>query len=87
VWVGGDASGVISVKNLYQALIKPLDFHCEKAWILKLWKWPIQLKIKLFLWLAAFDKILTWDVLQSKGWVGPGCASSATTTLKMSIIF
>jgi hypothetical protein len=59
VWVGGDAFGVISVKNIYQALLKPLDFHSEKGWVLKLWKWPLQLKIKLFLWLVTFDKILT----------------------------
>jgi hypothetical protein len=29
------------------------------------------LKIKLFIWLAADDKILTWDNLLRRGWEGP----------------
>jgi hypothetical protein len=37
-----------------------------------LWNWQIQLKIKLFLWLATNHKVLTWDSLQKKGWEGPG---------------
>jgi hypothetical protein len=32
----------------------------------------IQLKLKLFLWLAANGKVLTWEALQKKGWEGPG---------------
>jgi hypothetical protein len=35
------------------------------------WSWHIALKIKLFLWLALENKILTWDTLLSKGWEGP----------------
>jgi hypothetical protein len=84
VWAGGDASGAISASNLYRALISPLNFICDKPWITKFWKWPIQLKIRLFAWLAVFDKILTWDVLQRRGWVGPGicklCNVNSKTT-------
>jgi hypothetical protein len=32
----------------------------------------IQLKIKLFIWLVIEEKILTWNMLQRKGWEGPG---------------
>jgi ribonuclease HI len=47
----------------------------------------IQLKIKLFIWMAAYDKILTWEALQRKGWEGPGvcklckCNSESTNHL------
>jgi hypothetical protein len=37
----------------------------------KLWKWDCPLKIKLFAWLVAENKILTWKNLQKRGWVGP----------------
>jgi hypothetical protein len=42
------------------------------GWRRAIWKWKIQLKIKLFIWLAVEGKILTWDTLQSRGWEGPG---------------
>ena len=41
------------------------------GWRQAIWKWDIQLKIKLFIWLAAKNKILTWDNLQQRGWEGP----------------
>jgi hypothetical protein len=62
------------------------DPHCKKylfgfiinsgfveirGWRQAVWKWDIQLKIKLFIWLAAENKILTWDNLQQRGWEGP----------------
>jgi hypothetical protein len=42
------------------------------GWRRKLWKWDCPLKIKLFTWLVAENKILTWKNLQKRGWVGPG---------------
>jgi len=40
-------------------------------WIHKLWKLQLPLKLKLFAWLVGKDKLLTWDALQRRGWVGP----------------
>jgi hypothetical protein len=62
LWARGDGLGDISVENLYRAVITPLNFTTEKMWITKIWRWQIQLKIKLFAWLVVFDKILTWEV-------------------------
>jgi len=42
-----------------------------KGWRQALWKWDLQLKIKLFIRLAAENKILTWENLQNRGWEGP----------------
>jgi hypothetical protein len=42
-----------------------------KGWKNKIWKWKVQLKKKLFIWMVVENKILTWQVLQGKGWQGP----------------
>jgi ribonuclease HI len=49
-----------------------MDYSCDSLWIQNLWKWPVPLKIKLFIWLSAKGKVLTWEVLRKKGWEGPG---------------
>jgi ribonuclease HI len=53
------------------ALISTQRFPRYGGWRYNIWKWDMQLKIKLFIWLAAENKILTWDILQQKGWEGP----------------
>jgi hypothetical protein len=72
LWAGGDASGKITVKNIYLALVSTLNYQPAPKWIQKIWSWDIQLKIKLFTWLTISRKILTWDGLQKRGWEGPG---------------
>jgi hypothetical protein len=42
------------------------------GWRKILWLWKCPLKIKLFVWLAAENKILTWENLQLRGHIGPG---------------
>jgi hypothetical protein len=71
MWTGGDTSGSLTVKNAYMALISTQRFPSYGGWRYNIWKWDLQLKIKLFIWLAAENKILTWDILQQKGWEGP----------------
>jgi hypothetical protein len=72
LWSGGDGSGVLSVKNCYDALISTFNFPVSQGWKASLWKRKVQLKIILFFWLAVENRLLTWDNLQSKGWIGPG---------------
>jgi len=75
IWTGGDSTGRMLVKNIYSTLISIYEWPQTKRWKFKLWKWEIQLKKKLFIWLASENKILTWQVLQGKGWQGPGQCS------------
>jgi len=63
LWAGGDTSGVLTIKNIYTDLLCLLDYCCDSVWIQKMWKWPLQLKIKLFIWLGAKEKVLTWEAL------------------------
>jgi len=72
MWIGGDNSSAPSVKNLYWGIISTKNLKKVELWQQSIWRWKIQLKIKLFIWLAAEGRILTWDSLQSRGWEGPG---------------
>jgi hypothetical protein len=64
--------GNISVQNFYRALISTQNLPSQTGWKLKFWKWNVQLKMKLFIWMVSENKILTWDMLRRKGWYGPG---------------
>jgi ribonuclease HI len=72
IWAGGDATGSTTVKNIYLALIQQLNYQEDLKWFQRMWNWPIPLKIKIFVWLSAKEKTLTWDMLQKRGWEGPG---------------
>jgi hypothetical protein len=72
IWIGGDSSGNLSAKNVYAALLSTQISPTITGWRNQMWKWNIQQKIKLFLWLAVNNKILTWNNLQLRGWKGPG---------------
>jgi hypothetical protein len=72
MWTGGDNSGFPTVKKFYWAILSTKNLRKFGGWRRSIWKWNIQLKIKLFIWLAVEGKILTWDTLQSRGWEGPG---------------
>jgi hypothetical protein len=70
-WAGGDGSGLISAKNLYCALQNRIYTVPCLPWTNKIWRLQLPLKLKLFSWLVGHDKLLTWDVLQRRGWEGP----------------
>jgi hypothetical protein len=40
-------------------------------WYSDLWRWQLPLKIKLFMWLLLEQKILTWESLYKRGFLGP----------------
>jgi hypothetical protein len=71
-WTGGDSSGQLTVKNVYNALSSKLWKNKIGGWRKKLWSWDCPQKIKLFAWLVIENKILTWKNLQKRGWMGPG---------------
>jgi hypothetical protein len=88
MWTRGDSSGFLTVKNAYMALLSTQRLPSFGGWRLKVWKWDIQLKIKLFIWLAMENKILTWDNLQQKGWEGPSrCQLCKKETENISHLF
>jgi hypothetical protein len=70
-WMGGDSSGLISVKNVYEATEKKKQNFVIGGWRKSLWYWDCSLKLNLFTWLVAENKILTWENLQHRGFNGP----------------
>jgi hypothetical protein len=75
IWTGGDHSGVLTVRNVYNALAREYWPNTVTGWRRTFWTWDIALKIKLFMWLALENKILTWDNLRKRGWEGPSVCS------------
>jgi hypothetical protein len=56
LWTGGDSYGNLSVKNIYDAIISTQDLPICHDWKVNLWKWNLQLKIKLVFWLVADNR-------------------------------
>ena len=70
------------------AYISTHDCNLIKGWRCGIWKWAIQLKIKLFTWLAIEGKIHTWENLQRKGWEGPSlCSLCKSSTEEINHLF
>jgi hypothetical protein len=89
MWTKGDKSRLISIKNVYTTLTNNLWHQSIGGCKIHLWFWNIAQKIKLFTWLAIENKILTWDILQQKGWEGPSicqlCSSDSETMLHIFV--
>jgi hypothetical protein len=67
---GHSASGIFSVKEAYHLQGNPPNQISDTIWR-KVWQpflWP---KVSLFLWLTAQNRILTWDNLLKRGFIGP----------------
>jgi ribonuclease HI len=71
-WTGGDCTGLLTTKNVYNALSAELWKNIIGGVRRKLWTWECPLKTKLFTWLLIEDKLLTWNNLRKRGWQGPG---------------
>jgi hypothetical protein len=71
IWIGGDHSGLITVKNVYNALANEYWLNPITDWRRHLWTWDLALTLKLFLWLALENKILSWENVRKRGWACP----------------
>jgi hypothetical protein len=40
-------------------------------WYTDLWYWQLPLKVKLFMWLLLEQRIITWENLVKRGFLGP----------------
>jgi hypothetical protein len=71
MWTGGDGSGTLTAKNVYQALAEKFWSKINATWRQKIWKGDCPIKLKLFVWLLIKNKLLVWSNLQACGWEGP----------------
>jgi len=65
-------SGSVDAKSAYSQLMADKGPMEDVWWDLKIWKWTIPCKIKCFFWLLLNHRVLTWDVMCRRGWIGPG---------------
>eukprot|EP00253_Pinus_taeda_P026229 PITA_26229 len=75
VWALSSKPLPISVKHIYAALSMQSSFSSLMVFPMPLWKVTCPLKMVLFSWLVFCNRNLTWEVLQQKGWMGPGRCS------------
>ena len=72
----------IRVKDIYNAMIDGLPAGSVPLFPLSLWKVTCPLKMILFSWLVFTNRNLSWEVLQKRGWNGPGRYSMCHSDLE-----
>lgn len=87
LWSLPHAPSPVRVKDIYASLsISPVS-PVEPLFPPSLWKAAYPVKMVLFAWLLYWNRNLTWEVLQNKGWQGPGqcafCKAAEETNLHM----
>eukprot|EP00253_Pinus_taeda_P029767 PITA_29767 len=67
--LGYEEKGTFTTKEAYRIIIKDIIIK-DKLWD-KIWNPPIWLKVSTFLWLLSHNRILTWDNLRKRNFIGP----------------
>lgn len=83
IWSLEKPAHLTTVKDLYAALSlgRPPTLP---SFPLNFWKASCPIKMTLFSWLLFSNRNLSWEVLQRKGWQGPGrCRNDAESNLHM----
>ena len=79
---GHTPKGMFTAKEAYQLLCLPRETAKDQLWD-QIWQPGIWSKVSTFLWLLSKKRILTWENLQKRGFIGPSrcpnCKSQAET--------
>ena len=68
-------TGTISAALAYSSAVSSTFPDCIPTWFKAVWRWKFHLKTVIFTWLLLAEHILTWNMLQRKGFEGPGICS------------
>ena len=60
LWHWNKATGQISTKEAYIAIVQSLSTYNVNWWNNLLWKWSLPLKVKCFFWFLMENKVLIW---------------------------
>jgi len=74
-WSKNSQSGKYTVKLGYKALAEEAFSGEKQWWWPTIWSMHAPLKMKIVMWLATQQKLLTLDVGLRRGWVGPNRCS------------
>ena len=72
IWKANHQTGVVRAHLAYIVSLKILEEPKARGWHNALWHLKLAGKIKYFVWFAINSKILTWDALRHRGFIGPG---------------
>ena len=77
IWTHNRQNGEITVALVYDLIsnyyLEPTSY--QNNFLELLWSFNIPLKIRCFIWLIVGNRILTWENLMKRGWLGPSlCA-------------
>eukprot|EP00253_Pinus_taeda_P017324 PITA_17324 len=67
-----DGRGGYSPKEGYSYLMEKKGWSVPEWWSKNIWKLKCPMKSRIFLWCMLRRKIPTWDILQSRFFIGPG---------------
>ena len=71
-WSRNVKTGHITAALAYATTVPSCFSTIIPRWFKEVWKWKLPMKTVLFTWLLLAERILTWNVLQRKGFEGPG---------------
>ena len=79
VWAYNKKEGKVTATMAYELMVNTLLAPVKYKFAVLLWHCKFPWKIKCFIWLLINNKIITWDNLSRRGWIGlsrcPLCAS------------
>ena len=88
VWTKNPVNGDFTTKLGYKTWAWEQHQGEKVDWWKQLWKSKGPLNAKLTLWLTLNNKLLTWDNLQRRGWIGPNrCALCYSNEETVSHLF
>ena len=71
VWDYNHVDGSITANLIYDSIVYASSPPIGCPLLALVWSGIMPLKISCFIWLTLENKILTWNNLQKRGWIGP----------------
>jgi hypothetical protein len=89
LWSWDTKKGQVNAKQAYEVQMLEKETEETNCWYKELWTWQVPLKIKLFIWLMLEQRILTWENLVKRGFLGPSrcvlCGKDEETVLHLFV--
>ena len=71
IWTCDKQAGIFKASIVYEYILQYQSNVVPVWWYSRLWKAKVPQKVKCFIWLVIKHKVLSWDLLQCKGFQGP----------------
>ena len=71
IWAHNKQDGSVTANLVYDSIVQSSNPPVGSRLLALIWSGTLPRKISCFVWLALMNKLLTWDNLQKRGWIGP----------------